>query len=60
MLPFSNDPVLLIDILKYGADCNVISPQDLVQRVELRKMSLSAVRQVQLLPVIQDETKSFS
>ena len=39
-VPYSNDPELLMDILKFGADCEVIGPEELKQRVaaEVRKM----------------------
>lgn len=32
-LPYSNDPELMMDILKYGADCEVVGPKNLRQRV---------------------------
>lgn len=32
-VPYSNDPELLMDILKYGADCEVIGPAELRERV---------------------------
>jgi len=40
-LPYSNDPELLMDILKYGAECTVVSPIALKARVtdEIRKMT---------------------
>jgi predicted DNA-binding transcriptional regulator YafY len=39
-LPYSNDPELLMDILKYGADCEVLEPAELRERVkaEILKM----------------------
>ena len=39
-VPYSSDPELLMDILKYGADCLVISPPELKKRVsdEVRRM----------------------
>jgi len=39
-VPYSNDPELLMDILKFGADCEVVGPEELKQRVasEVRKM----------------------
>ena len=39
-VPYSNDPELLMDILKFGADCKVVEPEELKQRVasEVRKM----------------------
>jgi predicted DNA-binding transcriptional regulator YafY len=39
-LPYSQDPELLMDILKFGADCTVVAPQELRQRVraEVEKM----------------------
>lgn len=40
-VPYSNDPELLMDILKYGADCDVIGPEELRERVatEVVKMA---------------------
>ena len=40
-VPYSNDPELLMDILKYGADCEVMGPEDLRDRVarEVKKMA---------------------
>jgi predicted DNA-binding transcriptional regulator YafY len=40
-VPYSSDPELLMDILKYGADCTVVSPDELKSRVagEIRKMA---------------------
>ena len=32
-VPYSNDPELLMDILKYGADCEVVGPEELRKRV---------------------------
>jgi len=32
-VPYSNDPELVMDILKYGADCEVVGPADLRMRV---------------------------
>ena len=44
-VPYSNDPELLMDILKYGADCEVVSPNALktrvVQEVERMAQNLS-------------------
>ena len=39
-LPYSNDPELLMDILKHGAACTVLAPAELRSRVvdELRRM----------------------
>lgn len=39
-VPYSNDPELLMDILKYGADCEVVGPEVLRSRVvaEVEKM----------------------
>jgi predicted DNA-binding transcriptional regulator YafY len=39
-VPYSNDPELIMDILKYGADCTVVSPFELKARVtgEIQKM----------------------
>lgn len=33
-VPYSNDPELLMDILKYGADCEVVKPEDLKRTIE--------------------------
>ena len=40
IVPYSSDPELLMDILKYGADCTVVTPPELKARVteEIRKM----------------------
>lgn len=40
-LPYSNDPELLMDILKYGADCYILEPLELKERVqaEIAKMA---------------------
>lgn len=40
-LPYSNDPELLMDILKYGSDCHIIEPVELQTRVkaEITKMA---------------------
>jgi len=32
-LPYSNDPELIMDILKYGPDCEVVEPGDLREKV---------------------------
>lgn len=32
-LPYSNDPELLMDILKYGADCEVLEPKELIEKL---------------------------
>ncbi|EKE17341.1 MAG: helix-turn-helix type 11 protein, partial [uncultured bacterium] len=32
-IPYSNDPELIMDILKYGADCEVIAPTELREKV---------------------------
>ena len=42
-LPYSNDPELMMDILKYGTDCRVIEPPELQQKVkdEILKMASS-------------------
>jgi predicted DNA-binding transcriptional regulator YafY len=32
-VPYSDDRELIMDIMKYGGDCTVISPQALVSRV---------------------------
>lgn len=33
-VPYSNDPELLMDILKYGADCQVVDPKELLEKVK--------------------------
>ena len=40
-VPYSSDPELLMDILKYGADCEVVAPEALRDRVarEVEKMA---------------------
>lgn len=40
-IPYTKDPELLMDILKYGADCQVIAPKELKERVatEVRRMA---------------------
>lgn len=45
-LPYSQDTELLMDILKYGADCEVVGPAALRERVaeEVRKMSRRLAR----------------
>ena len=45
-VPYSNDPELLMDILKYGADCEVMGPPELSQRVaaEIERMWLRTGR----------------
>jgi predicted DNA-binding transcriptional regulator YafY len=42
-VPYSNDPELMMDILKYGVDCRVIEPPELQQKVksEILKMAIS-------------------
>ena len=39
-VPYSNDPELLMDILKYGADCEIVGPSELDDRIriEIKKM----------------------
>jgi len=32
-VPYSDDRELIMDIMKYGGDCTVVSPQALVKRV---------------------------
>ena len=32
-VPYSNDPELIMDILKYGPDCEVVGPTELRERV---------------------------
>jgi predicted DNA-binding transcriptional regulator YafY len=45
-VPYSKDPELLMDILKFGADCRVLAPKELQQRVgqELDKMLANCPR----------------
>jgi predicted DNA-binding transcriptional regulator YafY len=45
-LPYSSDPELLMDILKFGADCEVLEPSELRDRVamEVEKMGLNLKR----------------
>ena len=40
-LPYAKDPELLMDILKFGADCTVVAPKELRERVaaEVRRMA---------------------
>ena len=40
-LPYAKDPELLMDILKFGADCTVVAPKELRARVaaEVRRMA---------------------
>ena len=40
-LPYSKDPEPLMDILKFGADCTVVAPKELRERVaaEVRRMA---------------------
>lgn len=45
-LPYSADPELIMDILKYGPDCEVIEPAELRQRV--REALLAAVKNYSL------------
>ena len=33
-LPYSNDPELIMDILKYGPDCEVVGPRELREKVK--------------------------
>ena len=32
-VPYSDDRELIMDIMKYGGDCTVVSPQELIMRV---------------------------
>jgi predicted DNA-binding transcriptional regulator YafY len=41
-LPYSNDPELIMDILKYGPDCEVLGPAGLREKVE--QLLLAATR----------------
>lgn len=45
-LPYSSDPELLMDILKFGADCEVLAPEGLRARVaiEVEKMACNLRR----------------
>ena len=42
-LPYSDDRELVMDILRYGSDCRVISPPELVSRVENEAEALLAL-----------------
>jgi predicted DNA-binding transcriptional regulator YafY len=42
-LPYADDRELIMDILKYGADCTVVSPPALIQRVKAEITRLSAL-----------------
>lgn len=42
-LPYSNDTELMMDILKYGADCEVVGPKELKKRVLQEVMTMSAL-----------------
>lgn len=33
-VPYADDREIIMDILKYGADCEVISPPNLIERVK--------------------------
>ena len=39
-VPYSNDPELMMDILKYGADCRVIEPAELQQKIRLEILKM--------------------
>jgi len=36
VLPYSDDPELIMDVLKYGPDCTVVAPPDLRAKVRQR------------------------
>jgi predicted DNA-binding transcriptional regulator YafY len=40
-IPYTKDPELLMDILKFGADCQVVGPKELKDRAaaEVRRMA---------------------
>lgn len=42
-LPYADDRELIMDILKYGADCTVISPPELIARVKAEIARLTAL-----------------
>ncbi len=42
-IPYTKDPELLMDILKFGADCQVVGPKELKERVEAEVRRMSAV-----------------
>ena len=42
-LPYADDRELIMDIMRYGADCEVISPAELAKRVEMEAESLLAL-----------------
>ena len=46
-VPYSNDPELLMDILKYGADCDVLAPKELREKVAKEVEAMSRMHQVQ-------------
>jgi predicted DNA-binding transcriptional regulator YafY len=33
-VPYSNDPELIMDVLKYGPDCQVVEPAELREKVK--------------------------
>ena len=42
-LPYSDDRELVMDIMRFGSDCRVISPPELVSRIEQEAEALSAL-----------------
>ena len=42
-MPYSNDTELMMDILRYGADCQVVGPKGLKKRVQQEVMAMSAL-----------------
>jgi len=46
-VPYSNDPELLMDILKYGADCEVVAPKELREKVAKEVEAMSRMHRVQ-------------
>jgi len=46
-VPYSKDPELLMDILKYGADCEVLAPKELREKVAKEVEAMARVHRVQ-------------
>ena len=42
-VPYSSDPELLMDVLKYGGDCEVIAPPDLKNKVITEAKLMAAI-----------------
>ena len=41
--PYADDRELIMDIMRYGAECEVISPPELAKRIEMEAESLLAL-----------------